>query len=43
VRDASRILHTGAVAASNPVSAKKVSAVALARLAKLTGTGANGS
>ena len=39
VRDASRILQTGAVAASKPVSAKKVSAVAEARFAKVTGAG----
>src|SRR5258708_6649681 len=43
VRDASRILHTGAVAASKPVSAKKVRALAVATLAKVIGTGANGS
>ncbi len=43
VRPGSRTLPTGVVAASNPVSAKKVRAVAVATLAKLIGIGASGS
>ena len=43
VRAGSRTLPTGVVAPSKPVSAKKVSAVAVAMLPMVIGSGASGS